>query len=59
MKQYEKLFHECKCYYCNRTFLKQIGTEYVYKMRYRTSDYKFFCSWNCLRKFQREKGKIK
>lgn len=48
------LYKESKCHCCKKTFLKPTGAGYVY-----VDEGKTFCSWACLRKFQRDRGKIK
>lgn len=42
-----------KCYLCGREFYA--GGQYVYKRNYPTGHVKFFCSYSCVRDFDRSR----
>lgn len=57
IKSVTKILTEHKCKNC-KSEIQSIGynmREYKYKMKYRDKTI-YFCSWNCMRKWQRERG---
>lgn len=44
-----------KCKNCGEHVVAVCLNDYVYKMKYRNNTI-YFCGWNCMRKWQRERG---
>jgi hypothetical protein len=49
----------CNCGYCGKEFFVPIVNEWVYRRKDfialpKTGELKFFCSWGCMRKFDKE-----
>ena len=57
-KKLNSIFREYKCPICGRKFIICSAIDYVYKLRAKNV-YKYFCSWTCYRKYQKEHLKPK